>query len=56
MLYGATAYAITVASRGAEPFWVVLAIVIGMSGVAGLIHWSALRLYERRYPPRSREQ
>ncbi|GAA4101518.1 hypothetical protein ACFFOS_11840 [Nocardioides kongjuensis] len=56
MLYGVAAYATFVISRGVEPFWAVLAVVIGMASGAGLIHWSALRVHERRYVPRSPEQ
>lgn len=43
-LYGVAAYAGQVVSRGVERFWCVMAIVIGMISVAGLIHWSALRV------------
>lgn len=56
ILYGVTTYAGLVVSRRVEPFWAGLAIVVGMTSLAGFIHWSALRVYERRNVPPVPEQ
>ncbi|WGX97647.1 hypothetical protein [Nocardioides sp. L-11A] len=55
-LYGVAAVACLVLLRGVETFWDVLAIVVGSAGLAGLIHWLALRVYESRYRRRVVEQ
>lgn len=54
--YAVAAFAGQVLSRGVGPLWAVPAILIGTIGLAGLIHRSTLRAYERRYVPRVAEQ